>query len=68
MRVTVLAAVSLLLIVTVRPLPVRAAPPADNRSAIAERTPDGGSAWATFKRVDVAQELSSRAVFVARNN
>ena len=34
----------------------------------AERTPDGGDAWATFKRVDVAQERSSRAVFVARNN
>lgn len=48
--------------------PARAQVPSnETRAAIAEQSDDGGSTWATFKGVDVAQQRSSYSVFVAQN-
>jgi hypothetical protein len=44
-----------------------AEPPVASREAGALSTPSGGASWASFKQIDVAEQRSSRDVFVARN-
>ena len=60
---------ALALVLGVRFVPASAAEPTTGTPGVgAASNSNGGSAWATFKRVDVAEERSSRSVFVARNN
>ena len=70
MRIAGLIAVaSLVLIGLIAPHPSRAAAnaPGETRDSDAATNSEGGATWATFKRIDVAEQRSSYSVFAARN-
>lgn len=56
-----------LIVLPVTPGVAQGDPPLIKQTAGAESTATGGSSWATFKQVDVAEQRSSHAVFVAQN-